>query len=79
MLRLLAIDFAAGHNLSTAFANGLVNLASFNPPSFPGKTYQEVLREELIAVANSDGSPEKWTRRKYQLLTGIRNREKDKP
>ena len=70
-LRILAIDFASNHSLSATFANALINLASFNPPSFPGKTYQEVLREELIVVANSDGNPEKWTRRKYQLLTGM--------
>jgi cytochrome P450 len=57
--------------LSLAFSNTLVSLASFNPPSIPGETYQEVLREELVAVANSDGKPEEWTRRKYQLLTGM--------
>ena len=70
-LRVLMIDFASSHNPSAAFASILINLASFSPPSFPGKTYQEILREELVVVANSDGNPEKWTRRKYQLLTGM--------
>lgn len=65
---MLMVGLTADHTLAATFANALVNLASFNPPSFPGKN---VLREELIAVANSDGSPEKWRRRKYQLLTGM--------
>ena len=71
VLRMLTIEFASSHTLSTTFATTLINLASFNPSSFPGKTYQCVLREELTAVANSDSNPEKWTRRKYQLLTGM--------
>ena len=71
VLRVLMIGFASNHAIAASFANSLINLASFNPPSVPGKTYQEVLREELIAVAHSDGSPEKWTRKKYQLLTGM--------
>jgi hypothetical protein len=71
VLRMLVVDFASIHTLSLAFFNVLVSLASFNPPSIPGKTYQEVLCEELVTVANSDGKPEKWTQRKYQLLTGV--------
>ena len=71
VLRMLNIGFASTHSTSIAFANSVINLASFNPPAFPGKTYQEILREELVAVANSDGNPEKWTRRKYQLLSGM--------
>ena len=71
VLRMLMIDFASIHSVSLSFAHNLINLASFNPQSVPGKTYQEVLREELVAVANSDGNPGKWTRRKYQLLTGM--------